>query len=210
MIIIGTTGLTFTKDRGQFNCPRCGGEVGFRRKKVRCFFTLYFVPIIPLHSLGDYVECQRCQGTFHPDILYWDPEAQSGQAEAIFVLAVKRVMIAMLLADGVIDDQEVTELQATFEDLTGVEITEQELREEIAAIQEQGSGIFELVAEFAPALNDKGKEILMTAAFQIAVADGHVDPAEKELLERIADLLQISKWYLKGLLSETESPVLAS
>jgi uncharacterized tellurite resistance protein B-like protein len=209
MIIVGTTGLTFTKDKGEFNCPQCGGGVDYRRKKVRCFFTLYFVPLIPMHSLGEYVECQRCQATYHLDILSWDPEAQATQAEAIFMVAVKQVMIAMLLADGVIDDDEVKELQTTFEDLAGVNVTEQDLREEIAVIQAEGSDALELVAQFAPTLNDKGKEILMTAAFQIAVADGHVDTTEKELLEQIADKLQISKWYLKGLLSELEKPAIA-
>ena len=77
MIILGTTGLTFTREKGQFHCPSCGDGVDYRHKKVRCFFTLYFVPLIPLHSLGEYVECQRCQGTYHLDILSYDPVAQA-------------------------------------------------------------------------------------------------------------------------------------
>ena len=208
MIIFGTTGLTFTKDKGQFHCPQCGGGVDYRHKNVRCFFTLYFIPLIPLHSLGEYVECQQCQGTYHYEILGWDPNAEAAHAEAIFMVAVKQVMIAMLLADGVIDDQEVRELQVTFEDLAGVAITEQDLREEIAGVQEHGFDALELVGQFAPTLNDRGKEILMTAAFQIAVADGHVDDSERALLEQIAQRLELNRFYLKGLMSELENPAI--
>lgn len=210
MIIFGTTGLTFTKEKGHFCCPRCGDGMDYRHKNVRCFFTLYFIPLIPMHQLGEYIECQSCQGTYHLDILDYNPGLQTSQAEAIFMVAAKQLMIAMLLADGVIDDAEVKELQATFQDLAGVQVTEQDLREEIAVIQAEGSGALELVTEFAPNLNDKGKEILLTAAFQIAVADGRIDPAEKELLEQIADRLEISKWALKGMFSEMENLKIAN
>jgi hypothetical protein len=49
-------------------------------------------------------------------------------ATARKVRAMKQVMIAGLLADGVVDDQQVEELKATFEDLAGVAVTEQDLR----------------------------------------------------------------------------------
>ena len=210
MIIFGTTGLTFTKEQGQFYCPTCGDGSDFRHKNVRCFFTLYFIPLIPLHSLGEYVECQRCQGTYKTDILSYDPAEDGRTAQAMFMVATKQVMIAMLLADGVIDDDEVKELQTTFEELAGVEVTEQDLREEIAQIQQSGSNALQLVEEFGPSLNDKGKEILITAAYQIAVADGHFDDSERQLMQDIAEKLQISKAHLRGLLAELEQPAITN
>ncbi len=204
-IIFGTRGVTFKKESGQFHCPNCGGGSDYVHKNVRRFFTLYFIPVIPLDSLGEYVECHACQGTYHVDILEYDPAASGVQVEALFMVAMKQVMIAMLLADGVIDDDEVKELKATFEDLAGVSVTEQDLREEIAAIQNEGSGAIEMVQHLAAGLNDKGKEMVITAAYQIAAADGHVDPSEQQLLEEIAVALELSQAHFLGIMSELQT-----
>jgi uncharacterized tellurite resistance protein B-like protein len=200
-IIFGTRGVTMNKGEGQFHCPTCG-PMAYKHKGVRCFFTLYFIPLIPLHQLGEYVECQQCQGTYQVDILNYDPGSAEQNFEAMFVVAMKQVMIAMLLADGVIDDNEVKELQATFQDLAGVEVTEEDLREEIAIIQQQGSQAIDMVASFGPSLNAKGKEMVITAAYQIAMADGVFDPTEQQFLEQLADRMEITRAHLRGLLAE--------
>lgn len=200
-IIFGTRGVTMNKDQGQFHCPTCGPS-DYKHKSVRCFFTLYFIPLIPMHQLGEYVECQQCQGTYQTAILEYDPSQAGQNFEALFMVAMKQVMIAMLLADGVIDDDEVKELQETFQDLAGVEVTEQDLREEIAIIQQQGSNAIEMVAEFGPGLNEKGKEMVITAAYQIAMADGHLHPTEQQLLEQLAEKMEITKAHLRGIMAE--------
>lgn len=199
-IIFGTRGVTMNKDQGQFHCPSCG-PAEYKHKSVRCFFTLYFIPLIPMHQLGEYVECQQCQGTYQTAILEYEPGQAGQNFEALFMVAMKQVMIAMLLADGVIDDAEVKELQETFQDLAGVEVTEQDLREEIAVIQQQGSNAIEMVAEFGPGLNEKGKEMVITAAYQIAMADGRIDPTEQQLMEDLAEKMEITPAHLRGIMS---------
>ena len=84
-IIFGTRGVTMNKDQGQFNCPRCG-HCDYKHKRVRCFFTLYFIPLIPMHQLGEYVECQTCQGTYQVEILQYDPSAANQNFEALFMV----------------------------------------------------------------------------------------------------------------------------
>ena len=209
-IIFGTRGVTSTKQQGQFYCPQCNGSCDYRHKSVRRFFTLYFIPVIPLDQLGEYVECQRCQGTYHLEILNYDPAAQGNQVEALFMVAMKQVMIAMLLADGVIDDSEVEELRVTYEDLSGMAITEQDLREEIEVIQQRGSDAIEMITDLGPGLNDKGKEMVITAAYQIAAADGHVDESEIQLIHQIAEAMGISSAHLRGIMVDLEQPRIAS
>lgn len=205
IIIFGTRGITSTKERGQFHCPQCRGDHPYVHKSVRRFFTLYFIPVIPLDRLGEYVECRQCQGTYHTDVLSYRPEDGAVQIQALFMVAMKQVMIAMLLADGVIDDEEIKELQATFEDLAGVEITEQDLREEIAVIQQEGSSAIEMISHLAPGLNDPGKEMVITAAYQIASADGNVDPCERQLIDELAVAMELSPAHLRGIMAGLES-----
>jgi len=202
MIIFGTRGVTTTPDNGEFFCPQCNGQNPYKLKRVRSFFTLYFIPLIPLNKLGEYVECQRCQGTFEVGILDYDPEAEGARFEALFFVAVKQVMIGMLLADGVIDDDEVLMLQSQFHELTGAEVSEQDLREEIAEIQQSGADTLELVAGLASGLNNSGKETVIRAAYNIALADGKFDQSEVLMLQNIGSSLDLSNAHLNGLLQE--------
>ena len=75
-VIFGTRGITSTVQLSMFHCPRCGSLREGKLKQVRSFFTLYFIPVIPLNVLGRYVECSGCKGTYVEEILQYDPNAQ--------------------------------------------------------------------------------------------------------------------------------------
>ena len=64
MIIIGSIELKFTKGTGTFACPTCEQERTYRHRTRREFLTLYFIPLIPLQSLGEFLECTTCRGSF--------------------------------------------------------------------------------------------------------------------------------------------------
>lgn len=77
MIIFGTRGLTLNNGKpGQFFCPGCNGHRSHQRKKVQRFFTLYFIPLIPLNIVQEFIECQTCKQTYRPSVLEHDPTAQ--------------------------------------------------------------------------------------------------------------------------------------
>jgi uncharacterized tellurite resistance protein B-like protein len=205
MIIFGTRGVTTTPDTGNFFCPQCNGQTAYKLKRVRSFFTLYFIPLIPLNKLGEYVECPRCQGTYDIGILDYDPSQENAKFEALFFVAVKQVMIGMLLADGRIDDDEVLMLQSQFLELTGAQITEQDLREEITEIENSGSNPLELVGGLASGLNDSGKETVIRAAYAIALADGEFDATEVAMLQEVGKSLGLTSAHLNGVLHELAS-----
>lgn len=71
MIIFGTTGIQSVESRGSFHCPSCGPRAFYQRKSVRRFFTLFFVPLIPLNKTATHILCDRCGGTFKPEVLHW-------------------------------------------------------------------------------------------------------------------------------------------
>jgi len=76
MIIWGSRGLTSTVVATQFHCPQCSTLRDGSLKQVRNFFTLYFIPLIPLNVAGRFVECSSCGGTFAEEILSYDPEKE--------------------------------------------------------------------------------------------------------------------------------------
>ena len=73
LIIFGTRGVTMSVATGKFNCPGCDQTRTYVHNRVRRFFTLYFIPLIPLDVIGEYVECQHCTDTYNPSVLDFDP-----------------------------------------------------------------------------------------------------------------------------------------
>ncbi len=68
-IIWGSTTITSKVTEGAFYCPRCRVHTSYVQRRVKEFFTLYFIPIFPTRTLGEYVECRDCGDSFHPAIL---------------------------------------------------------------------------------------------------------------------------------------------
>ena len=99
MIIFGTRGVKTTKATGNFNCPQCEQKRDYRHRKVTQFFTLYFIPLIPLGSKGEYVECDHCKGTFIPRVLDNKPSQDKQAFMAMYEQAIRHVMVKIMLAD---------------------------------------------------------------------------------------------------------------
>ena len=198
LIIFGTRGVTLTSNQGQFHCPDCGPS-GYRHRKVRRFFTLYFIPLIPLDVLGEYVECDKCKSTYKLAVLSHNPGASDAAFEAEFLGAVRRTMVLMCLADGRVDQQEVAMIQQVFGRIAKREISWQEVHAEIAAAQADGRPVAGFLAgSVAATLNDHGKELVVRAAFMVAAADGEFQEQERQLLADIGRALQMTPAHLNG------------
>src|SRR5688572_15093262 len=108
IIIYGTYGITYSKgEPGQFHCPGCSASQQYRHRRVRRFFHIFFIPVIPLNLAGEYVECRTCKGTYKLDVLEMMKSIAGGTDGASPAMplsegqrAVRRVLALMLLADG--------------------------------------------------------------------------------------------------------------
>ncbi len=69
MIIYGFRTTESVSAAGEFPCPRCRTGQEYRLLVYKRWFTLYFVPVIPLGRVGEQVECQGCLSRFSPDVL---------------------------------------------------------------------------------------------------------------------------------------------
>jgi len=128
MIIFGMRGITTTPDKGEFFCPGCG-KVDFKLKRVRRFFTLYFIPVIPLNKLGEYVECQKCKDTYNERILDWNPE----------------------------DDQKIDEIAVLFGNIIKEDVDRGDIAAELEAAKSDNRTVKEYVQSLIGGLNEGGK-----------------------------------------------------
>lgn len=201
MIIFGTRGITTTPQQGDFNCPSCSSVENYWLKRVRRFFTLYFIPLIPLDKLGEYVECSSCKDTYKPDILEYDPAANAASFEAEYHIAIKKVMIHMLLADGEIDDAEIDSVLDVYERVTSAKLDKAELMEEIKSIEQSRESFSSALSSLQGSLNEEGKEMVVKAALYVALADGEFHEDEKDMLAQIGKDLGMTSAHLQGVIS---------
>ena len=199
LIFCGTHGVTYTTDRGVFHCPSCGRQP-YEKKRVRRFFSLFSIPLVPLGLLGEYVECSQCGDTYRPDVLDFDPEVAKREVEAESQAGIKRTMVLMCLADGVIDDKEVAEIRRIYTEVAGKEIAESQVWDEIARAREDGRQLTEYLSSLVGVLNDRGKELIIRAAFLVAASDGDFQEPEQHLMVELGEALEVSSARLRSVL----------
>ncbi|MBK9754050.1 MAG: TerB family tellurite resistance protein [Nannocystis sp.] len=192
MILFGAKAVTSTHATGQFYCPGCDRDgVQYEHRRSRRFVTFYYLPLIPLNVLGEYIECQVCKNTYKVEVLAAD-SAEHRAVEAEFQLVIKRVMILMLLADGVVADAEIEVIRRIYQRLSSVDLPAELLREEVLAAQRDGDDVLAYLERLAPMLNARGKELVIKSAFLVATADEQFQDKERQLLADIGMTLGLT------------------
>jgi transcription elongation factor Elf1 len=68
MIIVGTKVKHRKIEEGEFFCPKCQAQSVYNLKRAVRYFTLYFIPVVPIAQIGEFVECQSCGLSFVPRV----------------------------------------------------------------------------------------------------------------------------------------------
>ncbi|MBO6516399.1 MAG: TerB family tellurite resistance protein [Bacteroidia bacterium] len=202
MIIYGTRAVKSTISTGNFHCPQCETQEEYRHRKARKFFTLYFIPIIPLNSLGEYVECRRCKSTFITEVLNQSNTASEQAFMTLYLHAIRHSMVLIMLADGIIEESEKTAVLNIINRHGHNDMTMADLEAYIVEVQRENKSITTYLSEVAPALNDYGKEMIIKSALEVAASDGHMDMSELQEISVMGQALNMDESHLKRILNE--------
>ena len=69
MIMWGSKAIVQIVGGGSFFCPSCNSHTNYARQRVSRYFTLYFIPLFPTRTLGEYIRCGTCQTEMRPEVL---------------------------------------------------------------------------------------------------------------------------------------------
>ncbi|MBL4850423.1 MAG: TerB family tellurite resistance protein [Planctomycetes bacterium] len=204
LIIYGSKSVESVVQQGRFHCPTCGPDKAFHFKKVQRYFTLYFIPLIALDILGEYVECIRgCGQTFRKDILSYDPQAEQEEAEAEFREVMLQVMIEIMMADGDMDNSELRTVSEIYERVGGKKLSKRRLNKHLERREEEGAqGTIDYLGEVRGYLNEDGKTMVIRAALAVAAADGEFQQEEQDLMRTYARALGLGKRQYRSLIEE--------
>lgn len=105
----------------------------------------------------------------------------------------RRVLVAMVIADGDTDPDELVCAQQTYQRLTGETLDTETFAREAEAMKSLGVGVANCLGSLAGALGDEERFQILRAAFEVAVADGFVLEEEDTMLAAVAASLGMNE-----------------
>ena len=201
MIIWGWRAFKALLATGVFFCPRCQGDRTYRHLTARRWFTLFFIPIIPLERLGTFVECDTCHGTFTeasldtPTVAVFEYSlglaARAGVAHLVSRLSPTSEVVA--LASGALAGR------------PGVRqpYDENQLRADVNAFADRQTALGYL-APLATSMSIDGREDFVRRLVALGV---RLSPADRMLepVSAMAATLQLSPAHVAGIREQVEA-----
>jgi tellurite resistance protein len=193
MIVWGWRTVFRVVGSGVFSCPSCGADRNYQRRKAQRFFTLFFIPLIPLKTLGEFIRCTYCKNDFRESVL---ARPTAAQFTDLLQNTVRGVMVHMLRAGGW--DHPGVRAAAVHEIASAgaAGYGEPNLAQDMQVVPQDLS---QMLASLAGQLPEAGREALLTGAVRVAALDGPVQPAERAVIDSVGSALGMSQAYVAGI-----------
>lgn len=199
MIIIGSIELKFTKGTGTFGCPTCEQERTYRHRTRRQFLTIYFIPLIPLQSLGEFIECTTCRGTFPVELSGMTVEQLRAHKRQQASERIRRVLVVLIAADDVVTDEELEAVRDFAAKHEQPEITREQILCEAASVRKAQLDPVAYIRGVALLLSQEDKELLVYHAFLAATAAGGLSEIRQDLLTQLPDAVGVPEMRFREL-----------
>lgn len=198
LLVFGLTAVFRTVSEGTFHCPQCGGDRAYRRRAGRRWFSMFFVPMVPLWRLGHTVECRTCRARFPVSALRTPTARQMAETLA----AGMRAAAALVLRAG--DPADAAARARAIDTVTGYGEPDYDGDAVNADLALRRSFLEREVVLAGAQLAVEAKEWFLAQAVRIGLADGPLGEGERQALHAIADLLGMSPAYALGVIVTTE------
>lgn len=179
LILFGEKIIEKICQEGQFQCPDCGCERDFKLIRIRNFFTLFFIPLIPFEEQGHYVECQHCKTSFHPLII----DHYQQYNDAPYRLALLRILGQVLIDRGhTQQNQEI--LQSIYEQFTHQHASDHNIQQHIEDIK-AGQSVINYLKSMTKTINDTGRIKIIQGAYKMFAQTGSLNDDHIRIIESI-------------------------
>jgi hypothetical protein len=201
LIIWGFRIFYRTLGEGVFHCRKCGGDRQYRHRAGRRFFTLFFIPVIPLAKTGEHVQCTTCKTRYVMDVLSLPTAAQM---QAALPVGMRAAATAMLRAGG---QGSPAARQRAVEAIYGAGAqgyADADLDFDAAQPAEAIRGA---LGQVARQLTPDAKEWFLAETVRVGMADGPLTQQERHTALAIAADLGMTQAQAIGVVTITEQAV---
>jgi len=219
--------------RGVFRCPECNGLQNFRLRASRPFLTLYFIPVLPIGTLQEYVQCGQCKNSYEPDILATTlmPSSYSTSptsSPTTFENAggkpshspaensrdlppngnslnedLLKVIALIMVEDGQVTESEIRIARRLYENMAEQNLSREDLGRMCAFVQQQKLTTLSFLATAKHRRTHEEKLLLSQAIFGVAGADGDISPKRLESLVKAQTVLELNQGEFQRAIAQT-------
>ena len=190
MFIAGTFDWASTLEQGEFLCPKCGTNKTYQRKVARTFVTLYFIPIIPISGLHEFVICRGCRERFDTLVLTasrMSPASREPQAlgaAGSFDEELLRVMALIIVDDDFVTEPEIAMAQRIYQSMLMRELPRPALERACREVLNLRINAMRYIGDAGNGMTYDQKIMTVQAMFAVAGAEGQISA------KRIKTLMQ--------------------
>lgn len=178
-----------------FFCPVCGGDRHGQRRKARRWFTIFWIPVLPLNNVGDVVECDTCHTRFEPEV-----GDQPTTADLTQILAnATRVLTAMVVRAGDADDATMRAAAVATVASSDAGYDGATLAGDLAAVDT--AQIEAYLHPLTDGLQVTGKERFLAGLVQVAMAGGTLTADQRQIIDRSGRVIGLTPAHVSGIVS---------
>lgn len=198
LIIFGLRVFYRTIAQGTFHCRRCGGDREYRHRSGRRWFTLFFIPVIPLNAVGENVQCTTCRTRYVVEVLNQPTTAQMQAA----LPAGMRAAVSAMLRSG--DPASPAPRQRAIEAVIGAGTPNYDEAMLNADLMQPFDAIRPALNQVGTQLTIQAREWYLTEVLRIAMADGSLTESERHAALAIGIDLGMTQAQVVGVVAMTE------
>lgn len=209
MILIGTIDWATTRLRGMFRCPNCNTNQKFRLRASRPFLTIYFIPLVPIGGMQEFVQCVQCKSSFEPIVLanHMLPSETAvippASMETNFEDDLLRVIALTMIEDGHVTENEIRVARRLYENIAERNLSRDALGTACSQLRIHGLNTINFLNTARARLSHEQKLLLVQAMFGVAAADGDVTPGRMQSLLRSQQILGLDEREFESAIAST-------
>lgn len=205
MIIWGSRTSNKTISNGPFHCPRCGPDKTYEKIEVRRWFTLYFIPLIPMGTEGTFIKCRMCAGTFDTSAIHYDPVVARNEFQAKLDVVLVQSLLVLAAVEGPVTEDTMQRIVSHM-DVTQERDIEMDMVHSLQAeVVRRKMNIRMVLQPMESSLSDDGKVMVMRVLASAAPA---MLPAQRKIIEEAGVTLGFRKKQLEPLFAPAETAAL--
>ncbi|HTS98972.1 MAG TPA: zinc ribbon domain-containing protein [Streptosporangiaceae bacterium] len=204
LIIFGLRVCYRSTGQGIFHCERCGGDREYRHRVGRRWFTLFFLPVIPLGRAGEHVRCTVCGTRYRMPVLALPTVAQM---QAAIPAGMRAAAVIMLRAGG---GSGAAARRRAVDGIRGAGLSDYDdaaLGADLAAAAlpgQPGPDLAGVLNRLGLQLEVAAREWFLAETVRIGLADGALTGDERHAAQQIAAYLGMTPAQARGVISMTE------
>lgn len=199
MIIFGLRVRYRITGSSAFFCPNCGGDREARHGSARRWFTLFFIPVIPLNVVAEFVQCGTCQHRYEPSVL--DRPTTSALSEVLGNAV--RVLTAMMVRGGDVSSAPMRAAAVAHISAVNPSYDDATLLSDVGAVEPTTAELY--VHPLADGLQVAGKERFLADLCRIALTGGTITSDQRWLLDATGRGLGLTPAHVAGIVSSVVS-----